>query len=274
MVHEFKYVAPISLDELLHFLAEKSRNGETAVVINGGTDLLASIRAGQKTPDYVVDMKKVTELHELTYSTSEGLSIGATVTVNELLAFDEVKNHYAVLFAGAETLADHQLRNRATVTGNLVTASPCGDTTSPLLTLKAELVIRSASGSRKMPVKDFITGVKRTALKADEIVEKVLIPAESADARGGYKKLKRIKGHDLGIVMVAMYRTDDEIRLSVGSAAPKPVLLEGIKPGSGVAEVQKLTQDAISPIDDVRASAEYRRAMVDAYVKQLMEEVK
>ena len=274
MVQEFNYVAPTTLDDLLQFLSEKTKKGETAVVINGGTDLLVSIRAGQKKPDYVVDMKKVPELKKLSFSASEGLSIGATVTINELLASKEVKNHYAVLYAGAETLADYQLRNRATVTGNLVTASPCGDTTSPLLTLKAELVVRSASGSRKMLVKDFITGVKQTALKPDEIVEKVLIPAESADARGGYKKLKRIKGHDLGIVMVAMYRTDKEIRLSVGSAAPRPVLIEEIKPGSDIVEVQKLVQDAISPIDDVRASAEYRRAMVDAYVKQLMEEVK
>ncbi len=274
MVQEFKYVAPATLDELLRFLSEKAEQGERAIVINGGTDLLVSIRAGLAAPDYVVDMKKIPDLHEIRFDATDGLSIGATVTINELLESEVVEKQYSVLYAGAKTLADHQLRNRATVTGNLVTASPCGDTTSPLLTLKAALVIRSASGSRKMLISEFITGVKKTALKPDEIVEKIIIPAASAGAAGGYKKLKRIKGHDLGLVMVAMYKKGDEIRFSIGSAAPRPVLLEGIKPGTPVATVQKMAQDAISPIDDVRASAEYRRAMVDTYVAQLMEEVK
>ncbi len=274
MVHEFSYVAPTSLDELLATLSERTKAGERAVVLNGGTDLLVSVRAGLERPDVVVDMKRVPELHRLSFDNKEGLTIGATVTVDEVLASEEVRERYRVFHAALSELADHHLRNRATVTGNLVTASPCGDSTSPLLTLKAELVITSASGSRRMKVQEFITGVKQTALKPDEIVEKIVVPAESAGARGGYRKLKRIKGHDLGLVMVALYRTDDEIRLSIGSAAPRPVLIEGIKPGTDADRVKTMAQAAINPIDDVRASAEYRRAMVDAFIEQLLEEVK
>lgn len=273
MVQEFRYVAPTSLEELLDYLAEQAREGKRAVVLNGGTDLLVSIRTGLETPDSVIDMKKVDELNALTFDPGEGLSIGATVTVNQLIDSEDVRRHYEVLHVAAEQLADFQLRNRATVVGNLVTASPCGDTGTPLLTLGAAMVLRSKSGRRTIPLGEFITGVKRTVIKPDEIVERVVVPAENADGLGRYKKLKRIKGHDLGLVMVAMFVKDGVMRFGIGSAAPTPVVLKDMKVGTDLETVRKVAQEAISPIDDVRASADYRRAIVDSYLKQLLQEV-
>ena len=121
--------------------------------------------------------------------------------------------------------------------------------------------------------KEFITGVKRTQIKPEEIVSKIIVPTTFIDAAGGYEKLKRIKGHDLGVVAVTMIKTKETMRLAVSSAAPTPVLLPDFAPDTPVAEIQKVAQAAISPIDDVRCTKEYRRFMVDIYIRRLMEEV-
>lgn len=270
MLHDFSYSRPQSLNEALSFLAE---HGDTTDVFSGGTDLFVSIRAGLETPTYVMDLKGIRELKEISFDEKTGLSIGACVTINELLEFPAVADKYAVLFEAARELATHQLRNRATVIGNVVTASPCGDTSSPLMVLGGEVTLASAAGERTMPLSEFITGVKATLIRPEEIVTKISVPTTWAGVPGGYKKLKRIKGHDLGLVMVAMIRHPTALRVAVGSAAPTPVLLPDFSPDATVQEIQAAAQKAISPIDDVRSSKEYRRFMVDVFIKRLMEEV-
>ena len=270
MLHEFSYIEPGSLSELLDFLKD---HGNESALLAGGTDLLVNIRAGLARPAYVVDLKGVPELHELAFSSKDGLSIGACVTVNELIEHQAVEKHYGILRVSGEELATHQLRNRATVIGNVVTASPCGDMSSPLLCLDASVELVSAAGSRAMPLKEFITGVKKTQIRPDEIVSRIIVPPTFAGAAGGYQKLKRIKGHDLGVVAVAMIRTKKTTRVAVSSAAPTPVLLPDFPPNADLAEIQKAAQGAISPIDDVRCTREYRSFMVDVYIKRLIGEV-
>jgi carbon-monoxide dehydrogenase medium subunit len=184
-----------------------------------------------------------------------------------------VREHYQILHTAGSELATYQLRNRATVVGNLVTASPCGDMSSPLLCVDGHVVLSSKRGSRELPVKEFITGVKSTQIEPDEIVEKVTVPAETADMTGGYEKLKRIKGHDLGLVAVAMTRKNGTMRCAISSAAPTPVLLPEFSSNASYEEVHTAAMDAISPIDDVRCTADYRRFMVGEYIKRLMNEV-
>ncbi len=270
MLHEFAYFAPSSLDELLSFLAE---HGEDSKVFSGGTDLFVAIRAGLFKPAHVVDLKKVPELRELSFNESEGLSIGACVTVNELLDHPTVQSRYPILHTAGDELATFQLRNRATVVGNLVTASPCGDMGSPMLCLNARVDLRSPRGTRSMPLQEFITGVKKTQIAADEIVTRVLVPTDQIDAQGGYKKLKRIKGHDLGVVSVALVKANGAARIAISSAAPTPVLLPDFPLDTPVADIQAKAQESISPIDDVRCTKEYRAFMVDVYIRRLMEEV-
>ncbi len=270
MLHEFSYIEPGSLSELLEFLAE---HGSESAVFAGGTDLLISIRAGLEKPAYVVDLKKVPELQELSFDAKSGLSIGAAVNVNRLVEHEAVRNHYRILEIAGRELATFQLRNRATVIGNIVTASPCGDMSSPLLCLDAEVELLSTSGLRTMLLKEFITGVKKTQLKPEEIVSRIVVPTAFIDAAGGYEKLKRIKGHDLGVVAVTMIKTKKTMRVAVSSAAPTPVLLPDFALDTPVAEIQKVAQAAISPIDDVRCTKEYRRFMVDVYIRRLMEAV-
>lgn len=265
----FKYRAPSSRAELLDLIAEH----EDVRLLAGGTDLLVDIRNGVKHPEVVVDLKHVDGLRDITWSPDTGLVIGAAATINDVLRSAAVREHYPLLAACAHDLASYQIRNRATVVGNVVNASPCSDMAPGLLCLQARAVISAKHGERVVPFREFFTGVKRTVLQHDEVLERIVVPAETAGARGGYRKLKRIKGHDLGIVGVALLRLDADLRLGVSSAAPTPVLVDGLPADAAADDVVAATRAAISPISDVRCSAEYRAFMAETYVRRLLEEV-
>ena len=270
MLHEFQYVSPASLDELLDFLAG---HGEQSRIISGGTDLLVAIRSGLLKPQWVVDIKRLTRLYYLSFHVTTARSIGACVNLNRLIDDPIVRKRYPILHTAGSELATFQLRNRATVIGNIVTASPCGDMSSPLLCLGASVTLQSKNGSREMPLQQFITGVKKTQIAPNEIVTRITVPVEQIDAHGGYKKLKRIKGHDLGVVSVAMTRRNGTTRVAISSAAPTPVLLSDFPSDTSVAQMQEAAQKSISPIDDVRCTKEYRSFMVDVFIRRLAEEM-
>ncbi len=270
MLHDFSYHRPSSMKEALDFLAQ---NGPKTAVFSGGTDLFVVIRAGVAKPAHVLDLKGIPELGKISWDKTEGLSVGACVTINTLTEYPAVREHFPVLRSAGEELATFQLRNRATMVGNVVTASPCGDMGSPLMVLGGEVVLASSSGERRMPLSEFITGVKRTLIRPDEVVSRIVVPPTWAGAVGGYHKLKRIKGHDLGVVAVAMVRKENTIRCAISSAAPTPVLLPDLAATSSVEDVQKKAQSMISPIDDVRCTKEYRSFMVDIFIKRLMKEL-
>jgi carbon-monoxide dehydrogenase medium subunit len=267
----FKYKAPTSRAELFGLLAD---HGEGAKVLAGGTDLLVDMRSGLCHPEMVINLKKVEDFPGLSCSENEGLIIGPAVTVNELLQNDAVLENYPLLAECALTLASHQLRNRATVVGNITHASPGADMAPGLLCLGARVVIGSRKGPREVDLKDFFTGVKKTVLGPDEIVESIVVPPGSAGSRGSYRKLKRIEGHDLSLVAVALTRNQGALRLSIGSAAPTPLLLEGFSDDDSTEDVVAAAREAICPISDLRASKEYRQFMVEVYVRRLLEEVR
>ena len=271
MLHDFLYHDPGSLSETVALLAE---HGEETAVFSGGTDLFVAIRSGLAAPARVLDLKGVQELHNFTWDPDEGLSIGACVTVNRLVNDAHVRRHYPILHEAGSELATFQLRNRATVVGNIVTASPCGDMAGPLLTLGGEVVLVGSRGERRMPLGEFITGVKKTIIRSDEIVARIVVPPDWADAGGGYKKMKRIKGHDLGVVSVTMIKHPGlGVRVAISSAAPTPILLPDFPLSASTEEIQKNAQEMISPIDDVRATAEYRSFMVNVFIRRLMDSV-
>ena len=124
-----------------------------------------------------------------------------------------------------------------------------------------------------MPFKDFFTGVKRTALQPDEIIEAIVVPPGTAGARGSYRKLKRIEGHDLGLVGVAVTKNDGALRVAIGSCAPTPVLVDGLSESDSADAVVAAVRGAIRPDHDLRCSKEYREYMVEVYVRRLLEEV-
>lgn len=271
MLCDFHYLAPRSREVLLALLAD---HGPEARLLAGGTDLLPNIRNGIMTPALVIDLKRVPGFEAITMDKTKGAVIGPAVTINQLLAHKELSAAYPILHRTGSQLASYQLRNRATVVGNIANASPCADMAPALLCLEASVVISSRDGSRTLPVREFFTGVKKTVLAPGEFVEGITIPASSAGSPAGYKKLKRIKGHDLGIVGVALVRTPAAIRIAVSSAAPTPVLVPDLPASATAAQVKEATLKAISPIDDIRGTRDYRLFMVGEYIERLLEEVR
>ena len=270
MLHEFSYAAPRTREELFGILGD--RQGR-AKILAGGTDLLVNIRAGVMKPDLVVDLKKVDGYAGVSHS-GGGLTLGPAVTINEVLRDKTAAKRFPLLRECGHDLASYQIRNRATVAGNVVNASPCSDMAPALLCLGATALIASGRGTREVPFKEFFTGVKKTVLAQDEVLEDIRIPAASSGAAGAYRKLKRIAGHDLGIVGVAVCILGDELRIAVSSAAPTPVVVEGLASGASAEEAVAAVMKAVSPISDVRCSKEYREFMIGVFVRRLLEEVR
>ncbi|MEI6386071.1 MAG: FAD binding domain-containing protein [Spirochaetota bacterium] len=271
MLHEFEYARPAGKAELLELLA---RHGKAAKILAGGTDLLVNIRSGVSKPAIVIDIKKVRDLPVIAWNPKVGLAIGPAATINELLAHPAVRGHYTLLAGCGQDLASYQVRNRATVIGNVVNASPCSDMAPALLCLGARAIVSSRRGEREVPFSEFFTGVKKTVLLDDEILESIVVPASSADARGSYHKLKRINGHDLGIVGVALMKKDGTVALGISSAAPTPVLVEGLHENDPVDKAVAAARAATNPISDLRCSKEYREFMIEVFVRRLWAEVK
>lgn len=270
MNRAFDYRAATSFAEALGWLAEM---GSNARPLAGGTDLLVNVRAGLMTPTCVIDLKPIPEITTLSFNEGEGLRIGAGVTINEIIESEVIQQQYSLLAICAHQLASHQVRNRATVVGNIVNASPCADMAPPLLCLQAEIEIQSHDGARWVPCATFFTGAKQTILKPGELVSCIRVPATMQGAKGGYKKLKRIQGHDLGIVGVALAALDDAVYIAVSSAAATPVLVKPFSRTDDLALVVATVCEAISPIDDVRCTKDYRLFMAETYVKRLWQEV-
>lgn len=266
MLHEFRYAAPRTAPELLDLL-----ENEGVALLAGGTDLLPNVRNGVLKPRLVVDVKKLPDSDRIRFG-ADGLEFGPAVTVNDVLRSKDARDKYPAFCACAHELASHQVRNRATVVGNVMNASPCSDTAPALLCLGARAVVRSKNGVRELPFDRFFAGPKKTRLEPGEFLEKVIVPASSAGAKGRYLKLKRIAGHDLGIVGVLMVEKDGELSFAVSSAAPTPVLVTGFRKGVAPDEAAAKVLAACSPISDVRATKEYREFMIGVYVRRLLAE--
>jgi CO/xanthine dehydrogenase FAD-binding subunit len=267
MLYPFAYAAPATKAELLRAL--DGERGQ-ARLLAGGTDLLVELRQGHSVPKRVLDLKRAAGLARISFDTREGLRIGPTVTCAELLASAIVREHFPVLASAAAHLGSPQLRNRATVAGNLCTASPCADMGTALLAHGVTVEIESHRGTRALPLAELFVGVKKTALQPDELLAAIIVPAEQADARGGMEKLKRVKGHDLALCSAALVWKDDRLRVAIGACAPTPVVTPALPAKSSVEDVVAAVRAVIRPIDDLRASADYRRFMVETFVDRLV----
>ncbi len=274
MLGDFDYVRAGSVEEACALLAEN----EGARILAGGTDLLVNVRNRIISPALLVDIKGIPELGEL--SLEDGMRIGAAVPLNVVAENNKIRKGYPALAEAAGAVGSYQVRNRATLAGNLGNASPAADTAPPLFVLNAQVEIAGAGGTRTLPVRDLLVGVKRTSLARDEMITAIVLPP-TRGARSAFLKKQRIKGHDLAVVNMAGFYdpSTGKLRVAIGSCAVTPVLLPSLpEPVRGddpldevVAELDRIAQEAVSPIDDLRASAEYRRAMITVYLRRLME---
>ncbi|HHY77664.1 MAG TPA: xanthine dehydrogenase family protein subunit M [Clostridiales bacterium] len=273
-MNKFQYFKPATLDEASDILLQY---GEEAKILNGGTDLLVRMRDKMIKPKVVVDIKDIPELKEIKYTEEEGLFIGAAVTMNEIVCSDIILEKYKILAEAAHEVGSYQLRNRATVTGNVCNASPSGDTIAPLYVLSAKVKIFSKEGIKLVPIDDFILGVRKIALKPGEIVMGIQIPPVKGKKGGAYYKHSRRKDVDLATIGVAAFCNEGQWKIAYAAVAP--TILRGHKAEEILNNLDKIDENTIipamdaaaeevSPISDVRASKEYRTEMIRIGLKR------
>ena len=270
----FDYVRAGTPDEVTRLL---KKHGETAQLLMGGTDLLVRMRDGVIRPRIVVDVKHLPGMRDILYDAQTGLTVGAAATMNKIARHPDVQAHYPLLAEAAESVASYQLRNRATIGGNLCNGSPAADTAPAALVLDGRFVLYGPDGEREVEADEFFIGPGQTALQADEFMTAIRFPAQPAGSAGRYLKLGRNKAGDLSIVGVAVCGFPDgagssgyRFRIGLASVAPVPLrapeaedVLAANPPGEKTfAAAAEKTMQAATPIDDVRASAAYRKAMV------------
>ncbi len=279
ILKKFEYLKPNSIQETISIL---SHYGEKARIINGGTDLIVGMRDKIIQPEYVVDIKAIPYLNKITYNKEQGLDIGATVTFNEVSDSKIVQEHYPILAETCKTIGSYQVRNRATLVGNICNASPSADAAPPLLVLDAKVNIMGPDGEKTVPLNQFFVGVKKNILNNGEIVTSVTVPPIKDKWTGIYLKQGRRKDVDLATVGVAVIVIRDEIRIALGAVAPTPVrafktevLLRGkVIDESLLEEAGESTLAEVSPISDVRSSQEYREEIIKVLVKRAILQVK
>jgi carbon-monoxide dehydrogenase medium subunit len=279
ILKEFEYLKPDSIKETISILSQFE---EKAQILNGGTDLIVEMRDKIIQPEYLVDIKVIPQLNRITYNKQDGLNIGATVTLNEISNSKVVQTHYPILVEACKTVGSYQVRNRATLVGNICNASPAADTAPPLLVLEAKVNIIGPTGEKIVPINQFFTGVKKNILKKGEIVTSITIPPIKDKWTGVYLKQGRKKEVDLATVGVAVLCIRDEVRIALGAVAPVPVrafkteeLLKGKTIDESLLEkAGKSALTEVSPISDIRSSKEYREEIIKVLVKRAILQVK
>jgi aerobic carbon-monoxide dehydrogenase medium subunit len=271
---EFEYIRPATLAEASDFLAH---HPDTSRPFLGGTDIFVRMRDGFLTPEFLVDVKNLDGTNELRLDPQTGLTIGAAVNMNRVIASPEVQAHYPLLAESCRSVASYQLRTRATVIGNICNASPAGDTLGACLVFGGVLHIHGVSGPRQESLSTFFRGPGKTTLQAGDIVTAIHFPIPPGGCVGKYIKLGRNQLSDLSIVGVTALGHKDStctsgyrFHLALASVAPVPLMpLEvesylannQITPDS-IHEAARLAAEACAPIDDVRGGARYRKQMV------------
>lgn len=275
MLSKLDYVKPKTLEEAVDFLG----NHPETKVLAGGTDLIVLLRRNLLITDHILDIKGIEGLDRLEYKKGEGLYIGAAVLVNEIAESPMIQGKYRALYQAAGALASHQLRNRATLVGNICNASPGADLSSPLLVFNAKVHIQGPKGKRVLEIEDFFTGVKKTALEKGEIVIGISLPEVSEGDTSYFKKQSRVKGHDLATVGISIRRTPEkETLVGMAAIAPTPIRLRELEKklkkrdfNEETAEWLKVEiKNHVKPISDVRASMEYRFIASGALAKKIM----
>lgn len=274
-MQQFQYLKPKTLNEALELIDKYKKD---AKILAGGTDVIVALKGNALHCKYLIDVKGIKELEGISYSDNIGLSIGAAVTLNDVIESDKIKASQQILVDAAKTLANVLIRNRATLVGNICNSSPGGDMLPASLLLEGRVCISSVNGNREIDLKDFFTGVKKNVLKENEIVTKVIYPP--IQGKGIFIKKSRIKGHDLSQISVAGYlKNDGSLKFSLGAAAPTPILIENFDnyKNKQLAEHREIIADRviskINPIADVRATKEYRLAMAKYLTCEITKEL-
>jgi len=261
------------------------RYGDSARVIAGGTDLLTALKERWERPAYVIGIGAIPGLAGITYEEGIGLRIGAAATVRAVETSAVVRAKYPVLAYAASTLASIQIRNLATVAGNICRASPSADMPPALLVLDAAVVLAGPAGERVVPLAEFFTGPGRTVRQPNELLTEIRVPPPQPHSGAAYIKHSPRRAMDLAVVGVAAAVTRQDglccnVRIALGAVAATPrrareaeMVLEGYEPTAArLEEAARVATTECSPISDVRGSADYRREMVRVHTGRALQQ--
>ncbi|MGB8215338.1 MAG: FAD binding domain-containing protein [Anaerolineales bacterium] len=279
-----KFVTATTVEQVLELLAE---HGQAARLINGGTDLIIEIEHRARAPKVVIDISRIRGLDDIRYEAGT-FHLGAGVTHNQVAGNAELVERAFPLARACWQVGTSQIRNRGTVAGNLVTASPANDTIPALIALGARVTLQSqARGERVLPLGEFILDVRRTALAPDEMLTGISFPALKENEFGTFIKLGLRGAQGIAVVNTAMvlgftsparHSEIESARITLGSVGPIIIIAEAAQrylagkrlDDEVIAEAGGLAAAAARPIDDIRGSAEYRREMVKVLVTRAL----
>jgi CO/xanthine dehydrogenase FAD-binding subunit len=255
-------LTPTTLDEALRLKADHP----DAMPIQGGTDLMVALNFDRERPPEMLNLNEVRELRGFTRENG-ALRLGSGLTYAEI-EHGELRDVLRALAEASRTVGSPQIRNRGTIGGNLGTASPAGDAIPPLVVEGAEVECASVRGARRVPVLDFVTGVKRNALAADELITAVWLTPSNAPQT--FMKVGPRNAMVIAVVSLAV-SAGDELRASIGSASPRPVLVTA--PREEAASFAERVVEAASPINDVRGTERYRRHALRVLAERALKRV-
>ena len=283
-LEQFTYFAPQSAAEVITLLG---RLGNRAKVLAGGTDLLNLMKDRILAPEYLINVADITELRGIVYEPGKGATIGASTKIAEIEHSEIIHDKYFALHQAAGALGSAQVRAMATIGGNSCNASPAAETPTPLVALGAEVVISSLTGERQIPLEQFITGNRKTALAEGELLTKFILPEPAPGSAGRYSHFGLRDAMEIDAVNMAvnLVMEDDgltvkDLKLVMGSVAPRPLvsvkvpgLLIGRKFSDALVEEAALEASGeAKPISDIRASAEYRCEVLAVLARRLLYE--
>lgn len=265
----FSYERPSTLAEALSILGS---NGRDARPLAGGTDLIIRLRDGTVQPAMVVDVKRIPELHPGISEASGRLTISATTVMTDIAADERVRRQFTALAEAAIVVGSVQIRNRATLGGNICNASPAADTAPPLLVYGAEVVVIGPDGTRRIPITEFFVRSGVTALRDGELVLSIDLPLPSGRTGSVQLRRTRRRGHDLAAVTMSCLVDEGGVtRVAYGSVGPRPVLFVDetgtlADPRAGDDAKAALLEAMFTPASpsprSMRSSPEYRLAML------------
>ncbi|MFH2003107.1 MAG: xanthine dehydrogenase family protein subunit M [Planctomycetota bacterium] len=279
-LEDLEYYAPVTLREAHELLRDA---GDDAMVIAGGTSLLVDLKQGLVKTRKLISLDKLEALKSIRKQ-DRGVWIGALVTPTRLLESKMLKQQIPGLFDAGTNMAGVQIRNIATLGGNLCGAVPCADFAPPLLSVDAEVVLTSLDGERTVPLSRFFKGPRMTVVRKDEIMTGIFIPELPPHTGTAYEKFKLRGASAIAVVGAAARLTLDgkkiiDVRVAVGAAAPTPILIKKI---SEFLKGKELTQEnlkaagvfasqKVRPITDVRGSKEYRRDLAGVLTERALQ---
>lgn len=276
-MHAFDYQRPASLEEAVALL---DRHGPDARVLAGGTDLVIGLLDHAVEPAVVIEPKLVPELQPAIREADGWLSISAGTTMSQISADAAVRRHFAALIEAADVVGSIQIRNRATLAGNICNASPAADTAPPLLAFGARVVAAGPGGVRRIPIDGFFVRSGVTTLQRGELVTAIELPIPPQPIGAAYVRLTRRRGTDLAsITMCCAVERSGVTRLAYGSVGPRPllfsdetgVLADVSAPEEAKAPILERMLEAASPSPrSVRASPEYRLAMLRVLARRAL----